>query len=46
MAFGQRVWKGQPGGGAMGEGTSPLSTMRFDLRVGSGTGTAESSASV
>lgn len=45
-AFGQRVWKGQPGGGSTGEGTSPASTMRRDFRCGSGTGTADSSASV
>ena len=42
----QRVWKGQPGGGFIAEGTSPSSTMRvFWTRV-SAMGTAERSASV
>ena len=42
----QRGWKGQPLGGLAGEGTSPCRTMRVRRRVGSGTGTAESSACV
>src|SRR6185369_3318408 len=41
---GQRVWKRQPGGGAIGLGTSPSRMMRFRRAAGSGTGTAESSA--
>jgi hypothetical protein len=45
-AYGQRVWKWQPGGGLSGLGTSPCTT-RFSRRTrGSGTGTAFSSASV
>src|SRR5579883_809075 len=43
---GQRVWKRQPLGGLAGLGTSPLSTMRLGGVVGSGRGTAESSAFV
>ena len=39
-----RVWKRQPDGGAAGDGTSPLRTSRF-LRIrGSGSGTADRSA--
>ena len=34
----QRVWKRQPDGGATGDGTSPLSTMRFLRLRGSGLG--------
>jgi hypothetical protein len=45
-AIGQRVWKWQPGGGLSGLGTSPCSRMRWRFTVGSGIGTAESSASV
>ncbi len=37
---------GQPGGGFDGSATSPSNTMRCALILGSGTGTAESSASV
>ena len=44
IAFGQRLWNGQPGGGFIGEGTSPVRTIRRALRAGSGTGTADSSA--
>ena len=40
------VTKRQPEGGLMGVGTSPLRTMRSRLRVGSGTGMAESRARV
>ena len=40
IAQGQRVWKRQPGGGLIGEGTSPCEddalARRFDLRVGDG----------
>src|SRR5690606_4874078 len=39
-------WKGQPGGGLAGEGTSPRSTIRSRLRPGSATGTADRSACV
>src|SRR5215212_5597939 len=46
MASGQRVWKRQPEGGLMGVGTSPFKTIRSRLRVGSGTGMAESRARV
>ena len=42
----QRVWNGQPGGGFIGEGISPLSTMCFLLTEVSAIGTADSSASV
>ena len=42
----QRGWKTQPLGGFAGDGTSPLSTMRRLVAVGSGTGTAERSACV
>src|SRR5579872_4929679 len=49
-AFQQRVRKRQPEGGLIGEGTSPVSRIRSraaaSLRVGSGIGTAESSALV
>ena len=41
-----RGWKRQPDGGAAGDGTSPLSTSRLERRRGSGTGTADSSATV
>ena len=45
---GQRVWKRQPGGGSIGLGISPCSTMRCRARCsgGSGIGTLDSSASV
>ena len=46
LRIGQRVWKWQPEGGRIGFGTSPCSTMRWRLALGSGIGTAESSASV
>src|SRR5688500_18562721 len=42
----QRVWKRHPDGGLMGLGTSPSSRMRLRFIVGSGMGTADSSASV
>ena len=45
-AIGQRVWKWQPEGGRIGLGTSPCSMMRLRFTVGSGIGTAESSASL
>ena len=47
-AFGQRGWNAQPDGGATGEGTSPLSTMRARRRtpLASTRGTADSSAAV
>ena len=45
-AAGQRGWKVQPGGGLMGDGTSPGRIMRWRLESGSTTGTAESSACV
>ena len=45
-AFQQRVWNRHPDGGFAGEGTSPTRTIwsRLPRRVGSGAGTAESSA--
>src|SRR5690606_18803944 len=43
---GQRVWKRQPGGGSIGDGTSPSSGTGFRGARGSGTGLAESSARV
>ena len=45
---GQRVWKRQPGGGSIGLGISPCSTMRWRARCsgGSGIGTLDSRASV
>ena len=45
-AFQQRVWKRQAFGGLAGLGTSPVSTIcsRVLRSVGSGTGTADSSA--
>lgn len=49
VAFQHRVWKRQPLGGAIGEGTSPLSRMRSlfaPRRAGSGIGTADISALV
>ena len=45
-AIGQRVWRWQPVGEFSGLGTSPLSMMRLRRTVGSGIGTADSSASV
>src|SRR5467141_3443893 len=39
-AYGHRVWKLQPGGGATGLGISPLMTSLRRLDEGSGTGTA------
>ena len=47
-AFQQRVRKWQPLGGLAGDGTSPSSTMRSPepLALGSGIGTADSSACV
>ena len=42
----EQVWKWQPDGGRIGLGTSPCSMMRLRLILGSGIGTAESSASV
>ena len=45
-AFGQRGWKRQPGGMLIAEGTSPLSSIIFCFRSGSGTGIAESNACV
>ena len=46
IAIGQRVWKLQPGGGAIGLGTSPVRIRRSRRRsnAGSGIGTAEISA--
>src|SRR5437660_10655918 len=41
-----RVWKRHPDGGLIGLGTSPSSRIRFRFMVGSGIGTADSSASV
>jgi hypothetical protein len=46
MAFGQRGWNGQPGGGFSGSGISPFNTMRAPRRAGSDWGTAEIRASV
>jgi hypothetical protein len=46
MARGQRVRKTQPDGGSMGEGMSPLSSIRSRFRPGSGIGTADRSAFV
>src|SRR5262249_1134441 len=43
---GRRVWNGQPVGGFIGEGSSPLSTMCFLRTAVSAIGTADSSASV
>jgi len=45
-AWGQRVRKRQPEGGLIGLGTSPLRMMRRRAASGSGTGTADRSASV
>src|SRR4051794_31893170 len=45
-AIGQRVWKTHPDGGLSGVGMSPFRMMRLFFSVGSGTGTAESSAFV
>src|SRR5690606_31982027 len=45
-ASGQRVWKRHPGGGSMGDGTSPSSGTGWSGARGSGTGLAESSARV
>ena len=47
-AFQQRVWKRQPGGGLVGDGTSPVSSWRFFVVASSGsaTGTADISAPV
>ncbi len=44
----QRGWKGQPGGGFKGEGTSPVRTMRSRVASvsGLGSGMAESRAFV
>jgi hypothetical protein len=42
----QRVWKRQPGGGFMALGMSPSSSARSRTTVGSGSGTADSSARV
>jgi hypothetical protein len=42
----QRVWKGHPGGGLDGLGKSPPSTIRLRRVSGSGSGTAESRATV
>ena len=42
----QRVWKRQPDGGCAGDGTSPLRTRRFLRTRGSGSGMAESRATV
>jgi hypothetical protein len=44
--MGQRVWKQHPDGGRIGLGISPCRRMRCRFTVGSGIGTAESSASV
>ncbi|MNY05363.1 hypothetical protein D3C86_1380830 [compost metagenome] len=44
FAKGQRVWKRQPEGGLTGLGMSPWRMMRSLRTVGSGMGTAESSA--
>src|SRR6476646_5682474 len=41
-----RGWKTQPDGGFAGDGTSPVSTTRDFLTVGSATGTADNSACV
>ncbi|MCY1510858.1 hypothetical protein D9M68_452480 [compost metagenome] len=46
FAPGQRVWKRQPEGGAIGEGISPRSAMRGGCRPGSVRGTALNSAAV
>ena len=43
-AFGQRGWKRQPEGMLIADGTSPLSSIVFRFRSGSGTGIAESKA--
>src|SRR5512143_3913828 len=45
-AMGQRVWKRQPEGGFNGLGTSPLSTIRVRLILGSGIGMADINALV
>ncbi len=44
----ERVWNGQPGGGSIGDGGSPPTTIRSRsrLRRGSGIGIADSSADV
>ena len=45
LAYKQRGWKLQPGGGSIGLGTSPFKIMRaILLREGSGMGTADKSA--
>src|SRR4051794_38725332 len=41
-----RVWNGHPDGGVLGLGTSPVRTMRLRRRPGSGSGTADSRATV
>ncbi len=46
QAQGQRVWSRQPEGGLIGLGASPLRIIRCRAAAGSGTGTAEGSASV
>ena len=48
MANGHRVWKWQPDGGLIGDGTSPVKMIRSRVAYisGSGTGTAEISARV
>jgi len=45
-AYGQRVWKRHPDGGAAGLGTSPFSMIRLRAAFGTGCGTADNSASV
>ena len=45
-AWRQRVRRTQPEGGSMGDGMSPCITIRWRFRAGSGSGAADSSASV
>ena len=46
IAYGQRVWKAQPEGGFRGEGSSPLSTMRWRRARASSVGVLASYAFV
>ena len=46
FARGQRVWKRQPDGGAIGEGGSPVETLSAIAASGSGRGIASSSSEV
>ena len=44
VANGQRRWKAQPGGGSIGEGSSPFTVRRLERALGSTDGVAASSA--